>query len=168
MKPQPTSTRFSQIAQDTAAAIKQMQREAANSIRRAGRAPRPRRAPEQDLQKAVAEFLALALTDPQTFWTAFPAGGGGKARGGQLKAMGLKAGVPDILVIDRSRALWIELKTQADKATNVRAGRHSDPQDVTQEALRMAGCWVITCRSVVEVENVLRSFKVPMTGRVMG
>lgn len=168
MKPQPSSARFSQIAQDTAAAIKQMQRDAANSIRRAGRAPRPRRAPEQDLQKAVAQFLTLVLTDPQTFWTAFPAGGGGKARGGQLKAMGLKAGVPDVLVIDRARVLWIELKTDADDVAGTLRGKLSQAQKGTQEALRMAGCWVITCRSVAEVENVLRSFKVPMTGRVMG
>lgn len=163
MKPQ-----RSPLARNAAALIQQMQREAANTIRRARRAPRPRRSPEQDLQKAVAEFLTLVLTDPRTFWTAFPAGGGGKARGGQLKAMGLKAGVPDILVIDRSRTLWIELKTDANDVAGTQRGKLSQAQKGTQEALRMAGCWVITCRSVAEVENVLRSFKVPMTGRVMG
>lgn len=80
--------------------------------------------------------------------------------------MGLKAGVPDLLIIDRGRILWIELKTAADKGSGIRAGRHSDAQDDTQDALRMAGCWTITCRSVEEVEQVLRSFKVPMRGRI--
>ncbi len=156
------------LAGNAAAMIQQMQRDAANSIRRAGRAPRPRRAPEQDLQMQVAAFLELVLRDSQTFWTAFPAGGGGKARGGQLKAMGLKAGVPDILIIDRARVLWIELKTKADRKAGISAGRHSAEQDRVQDELRHAGCWVITCRSVDEVENVLRSWKVPMAGRVMG
>lgn len=150
----------------TPAILAQLQRDAANSIRRAGRAPRTRRAPEQDLQKAVSQFLTLALTHPQTFWTAFPAGGGGKARGGQLKAMGLKAGVPDLLIIDRGRVLWIELKTDANDAAGTQRGKLSQAQKQAQEALRMAGCWIITCRSVDEVENVLRSWKVPMTGRI--
>lgn len=155
----PPATLADQIRHDTAAYVRQARR-AANG----NRAPRPRRAEEQDLQISIAQFLDLALKHPETFWTAFPAGGGGKARGGQLKAMGLKAGVPDLLVIHAGRVLWIELKRPAAKGR--RAGTTSDAQDDMHDALRRAGCWTIVCRSLVEVQRALEAHHVPLSARV--
>ncbi len=71
---------------------------------------------ERGFHMLAAQYLDAALP-PTCWWTTFPAGGGGKARGGQLKAMGLKPGVSDILVFyliaaDRTGVLWIELKAK--------------------------------------------------------
>lgn len=99
------------------------------------------------LHQQVADYLALAIVAPD-WWTTFPAGGGGKARGGQLKARGLKAGVPDVLVIrEGGRAFWIELKT--DK------GRVSSAQVETGAALLRAGSPVAVCRSLDQVQDML-------------
>lgn len=88
----------------------------------ATRARRKRAEPETEFHKAVAQYLDRALP-PECWWTTFPAGGGGKARGGKLKACGLKAGVADILIllpckdalVRATDLLWLELK--ADKGT---------------------------------------------------
>jgi hypothetical protein len=102
---------------------------------------------EDDLHKAVADFLNIALALPE-WWTTFPAGGGGKARGGQLKAKGLKSGVPDLLFIKAGRAYWIELKSR-------RRGVVSDDQRLTAVDLKNAQCPWAVCRSVEEVEERL-------------
>lgn len=119
--------------------------------------------PEQRLQIAVAQYLGHALKAP-TIWTAFPAGGGGKVRGAFLKAMGLKAGWPDILVIyspdDRiaTGVLGIELKAKA--------GRQTPAQHEIAQAFKDCHAWYVLCRSVDEVERALRFCKVPLSATV--
>lgn len=108
---------------------------------------------EFKLHCAVAEYLDLIL-GRGVWWTTFPAGGGGKARGGRLKSMGLKAGVPDILIIHDGRPLWIELKTPK--------GRISDVQILTHGDIVNAGGEVVVCRSVEQVEDALRDWSVPL------
>lgn len=113
--------------------------------------------PEQALQIAVAQYLGHALKAP-TIWTAFPAGGGGKVRGAFLKAMGLKAGWPDILVMHpleiHPTVIGIELKAKA--------GRISPAQKVVMESFLACKAWYVLCRSVDEVEACLRYCKVPL------
>lgn len=99
---------------------------------------------EAALHKAVADFLTVALPREWRFST-FPSGGGGKVRGAQLKARGLKAGWPDILILGQNgRWIGIELKTTK--------GKLSDEQ-------KEFGWWSdyssYVCRSLIEVENVL-------------
>jgi len=101
---------------------------------------------EKALHRATAEYLTLALTAPDMF-TTFPMGGGGKARGGQLKASGAKAGLADILILKSGRAYWIELKTKR--------GHLSEQQRLMAVDLRNAGCEWCVCRSVEEVEERL-------------
>ena len=84
---------------------------------------------------------------------------GGKARGGQLKAMGLKAGWPDILILFAERAYWIELKTKA--------GRLSPEQIEAHDYLRCARCKVAVCRSVDEVMEQLQMWVLPLRGRMI-
>lgn len=113
---------------------------------------------EAALHVQVATFLTHALTDPSVFWTTFPAGGGGKARGGKLKGMGLKAGVPDLLVIANGRAHWIELKTPKGRLSMTQQARHAD--------LLNAGCYVATCRSIDEIEGCFRAWHIPLSATV--
>lgn len=101
---------------------------------------------EKQLHLAVAQYLTLALAQPDWF-TTFPLGSGGKARGGQLKAAGVKAGTPDILILKAGRAYWIELKTKR--------GTLSEQQRLMAVDLRNAGCEWCVCRSVEEVEERL-------------
>lgn len=96
-----------------------------------------RKQPEHEFHKTVAQFLDVALPS-SCWWTTFPAGGGGKARGGKLKAIGLKAGVADILILHETPStaatsvLWIELKAKkgdlsdAQKEFVKRMGRFND------------------------------------------
>lgn len=111
---------------------------------------------EVQIHKAVAEYLSLAL-QPPTFWTTFPAGGGGMIRGRQLKGMGLKAGIPDIMVVHDGRVLWIELKAP---------NKYPDPnQRAVHAILKTSGCEVCVLRSVVEVEMALFHWGVPLRAR---
>jgi hypothetical protein len=108
--------------------------------------------PEQSLQRAVATYLTRILVAP-TFFTAIGHGGGGRLRGAILKGTGLRAGVPDILIINRGRCLWIELK--AGK------GRLSPEQIAVHQWLVAAGASVTVCRSIDDVRECLDVWGVP-------
>lgn len=112
---------------------------------------------EAAFHKQVAGFLASAV-QPPAFWTTFPAGGGGRTRGARLKACGMIAGVPDILVVHNGQILGVELKTAK--------GRVSYVQQLAHARLRAAGAYVVTCRSLAEVEGALLGFGVPLSARV--
>ena len=65
---------------------------------------------EEQLQRAVAQYLDLVLPK-DAVWFHVPNGGGrSKAEAGAFKAIGVKAGVPDIYILHRGRSLFIELK----------------------------------------------------------
>lgn len=130
-----------------------------------------RKQPEQEFHKTVARFLNAALP-PSCWWTTFPAGGGGKARGGKLKAMGLKPGVADILILYRRpfeamladrwavRVLWLELKTPK--------GRLSDGQEAFTEKMgEFIGVAVEVCRSLDDVQGALEHAGINLNARVV-
>lgn len=105
---------------------------------------------ENQLHKSIAEYLDLAL--PRSiFWTTFPSGGGGLVRGKELKEKGLKAGVPDILIIASGEVYWIELKKE-------KKGRLSKDQNITIPRLQLAGCKIAVCRSLEDVEITLTNW----------
>lgn len=114
------------------------------------------RGPEQVLHRQVAEFLTYGLGGT-AWWTTFPAGGGGVERGRVLQSIGLKPGVPDILVIDGGRALWLELKAPK--------GKLSMFQVVCHQNLHHARSSVAVCRSLDEVIAFLTEQGVPMRAR---
>lgn len=120
-----------------------------------------RKRPEQTLQIQVANYLRVVLRPP-VIWTAIGHGGGGATRGGILKAMGLQAGWPDILVIwpmaANSRVFGIELKAAKGKMT--------PEQQAMQKAFRMAGAEYEVCKSIGEVQALLDRYLVPLHGRI--
>jgi len=109
------------------------------------------------LQRAVARFLDMALPDGAV-WSAIGHGGGGKVRGAILKAMGLKAGIPDVLIIHRGRPIFIELKAQN--------GRLSLAQQAMHNKLTIAGALVAVCRSVDEVQQILECVGIDLRAKV--
>ena len=117
-----------------------------------------RRNPEQQLHIAVAQYLNLALPE-RSFWTTIPSGGGGRVRGALLKAMGLRRGVPDLMVIQGGRCAFIELKAPGKHPTLEQRDCHDD--------IKNAGAWVFVCRSIEDVERLLRSAQFQVCGKVV-
>jgi hypothetical protein len=107
---------------------------------------------------AVASFLRATLRPP-VIWSAFPAGGGGRLRGAFLKAMGLQAGWPDLIVMApaghyETRVLGIELKAGKGKLSEAQLG-------IVERFLGI-NARIITARSIEEVELALRMSKIPL------
>lgn len=110
--------------------------------------------PEQELQKSVAQWLGLALPK-DCFWTAInPVPSKSKAVAGLSKAMGLKAGVPDLAFSYRGKVFFIELK--AGK------GAASDNQLDCHEDIARAGAPVAVCRSIDDIHTVLTGWNIPV------
>jgi len=111
--------------------------------------------PEAAFQMAVAEFLTRALP-PHVAWSAFPAGGGGRVRGGILKAMGLRAGFPDLVLVhpDTGKAHWLELKAPGGVTSAVQKQVHA--------LLLNSQSPVTVARSIDQVEHFLRAWDFPM------
>jgi hypothetical protein len=99
---------------------------------------RPRRSrPEDLIQRAVFEHLALRSA-PGIF--AFhPANGGARSpiEAAILKGLGVRAGVPDVIAIKDGRAYALELKPSG--------GRLTAAQNAAHAALRAVGATVVTC-----------------------
>lgn len=124
-----------------------------------GKKRKPRARPEQALQIAVATFLRHALRPP-VLWSAFPAGGGGAIRGSILKAMGLRAGMPDVIVIAPG-SLLVGLELKSEK------GDQSPEQRALEGDWVSCGGYYHVCRSVDEVEGFLRGVRVPLHARIV-
>jgi len=113
-----------------------------------------RRAPEFILHKAVADFLRVALPD-DVMWLHIPNGGSRtKAEAGKLKAMGVKPGAPDFLLLAEGAHYAIELKAKN--------GRLSDAQDQWAGEFTSIGGEYVECRSLEAVEAALRSWGFPL------
>ena len=113
---------------------------------------------EDDLHKAVADFLGieknLALPEDAVWTTVEHGGTRGKREAGRLKAKGLRPGWPDIQIVWRGRAYFVELKA---------FGKYLSPaQKKTHGALLKAGVPVATCRRIEEVEGTLRGWGIPL------
>lgn len=110
---------------------------------------------ENELHVSVANLLDWVLKPP-AFWTTFPAGWGkfSGAMAQLLKRMGLKAGMPDILVFYAGECFGIELKTGKNTLT--------PEQRATHAKLEAAGVLVTVCRSVEDVMIILANSRVPL------
>ena len=114
----------------------------------------PGSATEDEFHISVAELLDACLLPP-TFYTTFPAGYGklGKATAGKLKAKGMKAGFPDIVIFDRlgvtaTKVIGLELKTSI--------GRLNGNQRTTHARLQGVNVKCYTIRTLNEVLSALR------------
>lgn len=114
--------------------------------------------PERDLHTVVAGFLDRALpTD--SYWFPIPSGSiRNVVQASNMKRAGeLKAGTPDICIVHRGRAIFIELK----------AGKNplSDPQKAAQKQILLAGACTTIARSLEDVEAFL-AMLMPLKARV--
>ena len=112
--------------------------------------------PEEAIQRAVATFLDVALPI-DAVWFHPPNGGWrSKAEAGIFKAMGVKAGVPDIVVVYQGQAMFIELKPPGRSL--------SANQREFAQTLAAAGAWFQVAHSIDEVAGYLRGWGVPLKG----
>lgn len=116
-----------------------------------------RKNPEQQFQIQVASFLRATLHD-SVLWTAIGHGGGGKVRGALLKAMGLRKGIPDLVLFYANTVLWLELKAPK--------GRVSPEQDAFRVWSGTMGHYLKVCRTIDDVHEALAMAKIPMRGRI--
>jgi hypothetical protein len=110
------------------------------------RAPKRQR-PEAILHKQVIAYLARALPLRAFHSTLFNGGHGHFIRGAMLSTIGVRRGLPDILVLHEGKAYGIELKSNI--------GRLSGHQHECHAALNDARVPVRVCRSVEDVHRFL-------------
>jgi hypothetical protein len=115
--------------------------------------------PEQNLHRAVAQFLDVALP-ADCWWTTIGHGWGkmNKATAGIAKTCGVKAGVPDILIVYRGRAYFIELKAAK--------GTESAAQKATAALLSDAGARRAVARSIENVAWALEVWGIPLRAKI--
>lgn len=119
------------------------------------------RAKRQDIegrfQENAVDFLNAVLPD-DVWFTAFPAGGGGKIRGAILKRRGLKPGVPDILIVQHGRLYGIELKAPKGVISGDQTNTHAD--------LVTVGVPVAVCRTLDGIHEALTRWGLKLKGRL--
>lgn len=116
-----------------------------------------RKSPEQDLQRVVAAYLDVALPS-DAVWTAInPIPAKSKAAAGISKAMGLKAGILDILIIWRGCPYMIELKAWG--------GKISWAQADMIKSLSNAGAKCAICYNLEGVIGFLIEWGFPLRAR---
>lgn len=103
---------------------------------------------ETSLHLEVVRFLRVAWPSDLMFWHTPNGGLRNKAEAGKLKAMGVLAGVPDLLfVLPNAQLAGIELKTPGEELT--------PGQIEFRDRLTALKGGFATCRSVDEVEATL-------------
>ena len=123
---------------------------------------RVKQRPEQVLQIQVAAFLNVALPEESLWWhTPNQVGNRSYAEAGILKAMGVKAGIPDILILYRARLYAIELKAGSNSSTPAQGAIQATMAELGARVAPDAG-------SVEQVERALRAWEIPLHASVLG
>jgi hypothetical protein len=113
-----------------------------------------RQYPEDALQKALVDYLDLALPDDAMYF-AVPNGGKRPTReAARLKSLGVLAGIPDLCIIWRGTVIFLELKAQRGSLKQVQRDVH--------HRLLFCGVPVWTIRQVEQAEYLLRGAGMPL------
>lgn len=114
--------------------------------------------PEQQLQKAVIQFLKVAAPEGLFYTAINPVPGKSPAVAGLSKALGMRAGVADLLFIYEGTPFFVELKAEK--------GRETPAQRETSKAVANAAAVTYLCRSVEELCVILKECQgVPLKAR---
>lgn len=114
---------------------------------------------EQATQIAVVAFLTAALIPPAFVFHVPNGGKRTKAEASILKAMGVKAGVPDLFVVAPNKTfVAIEMKSKK--------GRAQQEQEDRMRDLRECGVATAICRNLSEVEAAVVAAGVRLRARV--
>ncbi len=86
------------------------------------------------------------------------------ARGAKLNAMGRKKGVADWLIIHAGRPIYIEFKCAKD-AKGPKTYQHKNQKEFERNAIASGAAYHVV-RTFDELCDVLRSYQIPLKGRV--
>lgn len=114
---------------------------------------------EQNAQIAVVQFLDAALAPPAFVFHVPNGGARTKAEASILKAMGVKAGVPDLFVVAPGNAV-VAIEMKAER------GRARKDQDRRMEDLRACGIPTAICRTLAEVIDAVEAAGIRLKGRI--
>jgi hypothetical protein len=115
---------------------------------------------EEQLQRAVVQLLALYAGRGLLAFCHVPNGGWRtRAEAGAFVALGVRRGVPDLLVWTLGGCFGIELKSAKGVLSAEQIGWHN--------TLASLGHRVYVCRTLDEVEAALRAERVPAIGQVV-
>lgn len=115
---------------------------------------------EQAIQRSIAAFLDVALPRDVFYTAVNPVPSKGKAVAGISKAMGMKAGVPDIVLCANGKFIGLEVKKEGEYLRPTQRHIHQRIKD--------AGGKVYTVRSIEDVEEVLAAVGVGLKGSIYG
>lgn len=120
--------------------------------------PPARRNDEEQLHRSVVKYLQWALPADATYY--HPANGGlrSKTAASRMVGLGVRAGIPDLAIVWRGRAVFVELKASR--------GQLSAHQRQMIDKLIYCGAEVMCCRSLECVETSLREMGIPLRGSV--
>lgn len=118
---------------------------------------RRRAQPEEAIHRAIVEWLRVAVPEPPEgpAWFHPPNGGGrSKAEAGIFKALGVKAGVPDLVFVWRKRVMGVEIKPPGRSLSSAQKERHDE--------WRLAGALLHTVHGIDELRQFLWVAGVPV------
>ena len=110
------------------------------------------RASERQIQKAIFDFLKLAL--PADAWVGAIPGGDGRA----TRTPGYVAGTPDLMIVYCGKARFMEVKTAT--------GFCSHAQLDTFNSLRRADAFCTVARSIHDAERLCINWNIPLRASV--
>jgi hypothetical protein len=113
---------------------------------------------EQAIQRAIASYLDISLPDDVFYTAVNPIPGKTPAAGAISQAMGMKAGVPDLLLCFNGKFVGIEVKKEG--------GYLDKKQKVIHAHITHAGGRVFTARSIDDVQEILADLGVELKGIV--
>lgn len=115
--------------------------------------------PEEALQRSVVDYLARALPARALFWHAHQ-NPKSKSDGGRLKGLGLRAGMPDLMILLDGKLYGLELKAAK--------GKLSEAQASIADSFTTNGAYWTVARSIEGVEAFLRALGVQLRASVGG
>ncbi len=128
--------------------------------------------PEERLQRDLVAHLTLRLQPPWFFWATINQKGTRKSwEQAMLKAMGARAGIPDLFVIGPNRMLvGLELKAppkQLKRGVSKAKPALSEAQRDAIAALEKCGVPTIIVRDIDDAVSALSTLGATFRGRVM-
>jgi len=121
------------------------------------RAPGPNQH-EDEIQKAAADFLRIALPPPLRFMHIPNGGSRHHAEAAKLKGMGVQEGAADILILGWRTFIWIEMKSANGRLRPAQ-------RDWRDWCIGIGAPWFL-CRSVEDVADALESLQIRLNGRL--
>lgn len=127
-----------------------------------------RKNPEQTIHLAVAQHLRTRGVPGVVWWHTPNGGQRGKAAGGILKAMGMRAGVSDFIFVHADRIYALELKAEGGRATEAqlqflseidRAGAFTALPTGLDAALATLEAWGLIRPAIKTIGEVLERAK---------